>query len=63
MSCERSCSSCRRVSSFNSKVTQFERDRLNIFRVRVLTSSGSTGGRGGGVDAADAADAEAMLKP
>ena len=50
--CERSCSSPRRVSNFNSKVPQggiypyikFERDRLNIFRVRVLTSSGSTGG-------------------
>ena len=58
--CERSCSSPRRVSNFNSKVPQggiypnikFERDRLNIFRVRVLTSSGSTGGgRGGGGDA------------
>ena len=52
--CERSCSSPRRVSNFNSKVPQggggiypyikFERDRLNIFRVRVFTSSGSTGG-------------------
>ena len=47
--CERSCSSPRRVSNFNSNVTQkFERDRLNIFRVRVLTSSGSTGGGRGG---------------
>ena len=54
--CERSCSSPRRVSNSNSKVPQggiypyikFERDRLNIFRVRVLTSSGSTGGGGGG---------------
>ena len=27
---------------------KFERDPLNIFRVRVLTSSGSTGGHGGG---------------
>ena len=53
--CERSCSSPRRVSNFNSKVPQggiypyikFERDMLNIFRVRVFTSSGSTGGRGG----------------
>ena len=61
--CERSCSSPRRVSNFNSKVPQggiyphinFERDPLNIFRVRVLTSSGSTGGRG--------AAAAAMLKP
>ena len=52
--CERSCSSHRRVSNFNSKVpqggiypyTKFERDRLNIFRVRVFTSSGSTGGGG-----------------
>ena len=51
--CERSCSSPRRVSNFNSKVPQggiyphikFERDMLNIFRVRVFTSSGSTGGR------------------
>ena len=50
--CERSCSCHRRVSNFNSKVSQggiyphikFERDRLNIFRVRVFTSSGSTGG-------------------
>ena len=57
--CERSCSSPRRVSNFNSKVPQggiyphinFERDSLNICRVRVLTSSGSTGGRGGGGDA------------
>ena len=40
--CERSCSSPRRVSSFNSKVPQggiyphikFERDRLNISRVK-----------------------------
>ena len=40
--CERSCSSARRVSNFNIKVTQggiylhiqFERDRLNIFRVK-----------------------------
>ena len=54
--CERSCSSPRRVSNFNSKVPQggiypyikFERDRLNIFRVRVFTSSGSTGGGGSG---------------
>ena len=45
--CERSYSSARRVSNFNSKIAQggiylhikFERDRLNIFRVRVLTSS------------------------
>ena len=51
--CERSCSSHRRVSNFNSKVPQwgiyphikFERDRLNICRVRVFTSSGSMGGR------------------
>ena len=54
--CERSCSSPQRVSNFNSNVPQggiyphinFERDPLNIFRVRVLTSSGSTGGRGRG---------------
>ena len=58
-SCERSCSSPRRVSNFNSNVPQggiyphinFERDPLNIFRVRALTSSGSTGGGGGGRDA------------
>ena len=39
--CERSCSSARRVSNFNSKVNQrgiylhikFERDRSNMFRV------------------------------
>ena len=57
--CERSCSSPRRVSNFNSKVPQggiyphikFERDRLNILRVRALTSSGSTGGGRGGGDA------------
>ena len=57
--CERSCSSPRKVSNFNSKVPQggiypyikFERDRLNIFRVRVLTSSGFTGGGRGGGDA------------
>ena len=57
--CERSCSSPRRVSNFNSEVPQggiyphikFERDRLNTFRVRVLTSSGSTGGGGCGGDA------------
>ena len=46
------------LSNFNSKVPQggiyphikFERDPLNTFRLRVLTSSGSTGGggRGGG---------------
>ena len=51
--CERSSSSHRMVLNFNSKVPQggiyphikFERDMLNIFRVRVFTSSGSTGGR------------------
>ena len=40
--CERSCSSLRRVSNFNSKVAQggiylhikLERDWLNIFRVK-----------------------------
>ena len=61
--CERSCSSHRRVSNFNSKVPQggiyphikFERDRLNIFRVRVFTSSGTTGGRGG--------DAKTIISP
>ena len=50
--CERSCSSPRRVSNFNSNVPQggiyphinFERDPLNIFLVRVFTLSGSTGG-------------------
>ena len=63
--CERSCSSHRKVSNFNSKVPQggiyphikFERDRLNIFRVRVFTSSGTTtGGRGGG-------DAKTIISP
>ena len=57
--CERSCSSPRRVSNVNSKVPQggiyphikFERDRLNIFRVRAYTSSGSPGGGRGGGDA------------
>ena len=57
--CKRSCSSHRRVLNFNSKVPQggiyphvkFERDRLNIFRVRVFTSFGSTGGCGRGGDA------------
>ena len=60
--CEHSCSSPRRVSNFNSKVPQggiyphikFERDRLNICRVRVFTSSGSTGGGGGGGSSGDA---------
>ena len=61
--CERSCSSHRRVSNFNRKVPQgdiyphikFERDRLNIFRVRVFTSSGTMGGRGG--------DAKTIISP
>ena len=60
--CERSCSSARRVSNFNSKVPQggiyphikFERDRLNIFLVK-FTSSGSTGGLGG--------DAKIIISP
>ena len=60
--CERSCSSPRRVSNFNSNVLQggiyphinFERDSLNIFRV--LTSSGSTGGGGRG-------DAKTIISP
>ena len=39
LGCERSCSSPRRVSNFNSKepqggIYQFERDRLNTFRVK-----------------------------
>ena len=54
--CERSCYSPRRVSNVKSNVPQggiyphinCERDPLNIFRVRALTSSGSTGGRGRG---------------
>ena len=56
--CERSCSSPRRVSNFNSNVPHinFERDPLNIFRVRALTSSWSTGGRGGG-------DAKTIISP
>ena len=57
--CECSCSSPWRVSNFNSRVThggiyphiKFERDRLNIFRVRMFTSSGCTGGGCGGGDA------------
>ena len=61
--CERSCSSHRRVSNFNSKVPlgdiyphiKFERGRLNICRVREFTSSGSTGGRGG--------DAKTIISP
>ena len=52
--CERSCSRAWRY--FNRKVPQggiyphiqFERDRLNIFRVIVFTSPGSTGGGGNG---------------
>ena len=61
--CRHSCSSARRVSNFNSKVPQgsiypyiqFERDRLNIFLVRVFTLSGSTGGRRG--------DAKTIISP
>ena len=61
--CECSCSSHRRVSNFNNKVPQggiyphikFERDMLNIFRIRMFTSSGSTGGRGG--------DAKTIISP
>ena len=55
--CEHSCSSPRKVSNFNSNVPQgvIERDPLNIFRVSVLTSSGSTGGRGG--------DAKTIISP
>ena len=67
--CERSCSSHRRVSNFNSKVPQggiyphikFERDRLNIFRVRVFTSSGTTGGRGG--RGGGGGDAKTIISP
>ena len=61
--CERSCSGPRKVPNFNSNVPQggiyphinFERDPLNIFRVRALTSSGSTGGGGG--------DAKTIISP
>ena len=67
----------RRVSNFNSKVPQggiyphikFERDRLNIFRVRVFTSSGSTGRRGRRTRAAAAdgggcgGDAKTIISP
>ena len=68
--CERSCSSPRRVSNFNSKVPQggiyphikFERDRLNIFRVRVFTSSGSTGGSGRGGGGGNG-DAKTIISP
>ena len=38
------------------EILHFERDRLNIIRVRVFTSSGSTGGRGGG-------DAKTIISP
>ena len=64
--CEHSCSSHRRVPNFNSKVPEggiyphikFERDRLNICRVRVFASSGSTGGGGGG-----SGDAKTIISP
>ena len=67
--CKRSCSSPRRVSNFNRTVPQggiyphikFERDRLNIFRVRVFTSSGSTGGGGGG--GGGRGDAKTIISP
>ena len=39
------------VLVFGGYQIKFERDRLNIFQVRVFTSSGSTGGRGCGGDA------------
>ena len=69
--CERSCSSHRRVSNFNSKVPQggiyphlkFERDRLNIFRVRVFMSSGSTGGGGRGRGGGGNGDAKTIISP
>ena len=61
--CKRSCSSPRRVSNFNSNVPhggshphiKFERDPLNIFRVSVFMSSGSTGRHGG--------DANTIISP
>ena len=51
--CECSCSSARRISNVKSNVPQgdiylhikFNRDPLNNFQVRALTSSGSMGGR------------------
>ena len=63
---DRSCSSHRRISNFNSKVPhgciyphiKFERNKLNMFVVRVLTSSGSTGGGGGG-----GGDAKTIISP
>ena len=74
--CERSFSSHRRVSNFNSKVPQggiyphikFERDPLNTFRLRVLTSSGSTGGggrggRGGRGGGGGGGDAKTIISP
>ena len=67
--CECSCYSHRRLSNFNSKVPeggiyphiQFERDRLNICRVRVFASSGSTGG--GGRGRGGSGDAKTIISP
>ena len=46
---------------------KFERDRLNIFRVRVLTLSGSTGGgrgrRGGRGGRGGCGDAKTIISP
>ena len=64
--CEPSCSSPRRVSKFNSKVPQggiyphikFERDRLNIFRVKIVNVVRVYGGRGGG-----RGDAKTIISP
>ena len=56
--CERSCSSARRVSNFNIyRHIQFDGDPLNTFRLRAITSSGSTGGRG------RSGDAETIIPP
>ena len=42
---------------------KFERDRLNICRVRVFTSSGSTGGRGRGGRGGRGGDAKTIISP
>ena len=66
--CERSCSSLRKVSNFNSKVAQggiylhikFERDRLNIFFE--LECLQHLGGRGRGGDAKTIISLRSVIK-